>query len=435
MIKRSLAAVSLIATLLAGTLSGCAGSADDPNTITYWASNQGKSAEQDMEILHDELAQFTAQTGIQVDLEVIGWSDLLNRILGAATSGVGPDVVNLGNTWAASLQATGAFVPFDDTMMQRFGGRERFLDSSMSSTGMAGQVPTSLPLYGLSYGVFYNKKLFAEAGLAPPRTWDEFTEAAKRLTDPARNRWGLTLPGASYTENSHFAFMFARWEGVDLITENGPEFDSPGAVSAVKRYLDLMSTQKVVSPSDAEEGNTSSAAEDFTDGNAAMLIAQNSVIPTLEDNGMAADAYGVVRLPAPDPLPPGGTPALSHVAGSNVAVFADSPKREQALELVEFLTSKNIQASLNKKYGTLPVVTDAYDDPAFHTERDEVFSDVLANYSEPAPMIPTEAHFETTVGSAMRDLFAEIATGRQVTTDDVRAALADAEQKMRGTGG
>lgn len=435
MIKRSLAAVSLIATLLAGTLTGCAGSADDPNTITYWASNQGKSAEQDMEILHDELAQFTAQTGIRVNVEVIGWSDLLNRILGAATSGVGPDVVNLGNTWAASLQATGAFVPFDDTMMQRFGGRERFLDSSMSSTGMAGQVPTSLPLYGLSYGVFYNKKLFAEAGLAPPRTWDEFTDAAKRLTDPARNRWGLTLPGASYTENAHFAFMFARWEGVDLITENGPEFDSPGAVSAVQRYLDLMSTQKVVSPSDAEEGNTSSAAEDFTDGNAAMLIAQNSVIPTLEDNGMASDAYGVVRLPAPDPLPPGGTPALSHVAGSNVAVFADSPKREQALELVEFLTSKDIQAALNKKYGTLPVVTDAYDDPAFHTERDEVFSDVLAHYSEPAPMIPTEAHFETTVGSAMRDLFAEIATGRQVTTDDVRAALADAEQKMRGTGG
>ncbi|MBQ0923967.1 ABC transporter substrate-binding protein [Saccharopolyspora endophytica] len=434
MIKRSLAAVSLIAALLAGTLTGCAGSAEDPNTITYWASNQGKSAEQDMEILHDELAQFTAQTGIEVNVEVIGWSDLLNRILGAATSGVGPDVVNLGNTWAASLQATGAFVPFDDRLMQRFGGRERFLDSSMSSTGMAGQVPTSLPLYGLSYGVFYNKKLFAEAGLAPPRNWDEFLAASQRLTDPARNRWGLTIAGASYTENAHFAFMFARWEGVDLITANGPEFDSPGAVSAVQRYLDLMSTQKVVSPGDAEEGNTSSAAEDFTDGNAAMLIAQNSVIPTLEDNGMSEDAYGVVRLPAPDPLPPGGTPALSHVAGSNVAVFADSPKREQALKLVEFLTSKDVQASLNKKYGTLPVVTDAYDDPAFHTEKDEVFSDVLAHYSEPAPMIPTEAHFETTVGSAMRDLFAEIATGRQVTTDDVRAALADAEQKMRGTG-
>ncbi|MDI2028069.1 sugar ABC transporter substrate-binding protein [Saccharopolyspora sp. TS4A08] len=434
MIKRSLATVSLIAAVLAATLTGCAGSADDQNTITYWASNQGESAEQDMEVLHDDLARFTAETGIEVNVEVIGWNDLLNRILGAATSGVGPDVVNLGNTWSASLQATGAFVPFDDELMQRFGGRERFLDSSMSSTGMAGQVPTSLPLYGLSYGVFYNKKLFAEAGVAPPRDWDEFVAAAKKLTDPARNRWGLTIAGASYTENSHFAFMFARWQGVDLITRHGPDFDSPGAVSAVQRYLDLMSTQKVVSPGDAEEGTTSSAAEDFTDGNAAMLIAQNSVIPTLEDNGMSGDAYGVVRLPAPDPLPPGGTPALSHVAGSNVAVFADSPKREQALELVRFLTSKDTQASLNKKYGTLPVVTDAYDDPAFRTERDRVFSDVLANYSEPAPMIPTEAHFETTVGSAMRDLFAEIATGREVTTEDVRAALADAEQKMRGTG-
>ncbi|MCI2417842.1 sugar ABC transporter substrate-binding protein [Saccharopolyspora sp. K220] len=435
MFRRSLAALSLTAALVASALTGCAPAAEDDNTITYWASNQGKNAEQDMAILSDELAQFTAKTGIKVNVEVISWSDLLNRILGAATSGVGPDVVNLGNTWAASLQATGAFVPFDDALMDRFGGRERFLDSSMSSTGMAGQVPTSLPLYGLSYGVFYNKKLFAEAGITePPRTWQEFLDTAKRLTDPARNRWGLTIAGASYTENAHFAFMFGGQEGAHLIDAQGPNFASPGAVAGVQRYLDLMGAERVVDPDDAEEGTSPGAAEDFTDGQAAMLIAQNSIIPTLQDNGMADEDYGAVPLPMPDPLPSGGREVRSHVAGSNIAVFADSPRREQSLKLVEFLTSKEVQASLNKKYGTLPVVEDAYDDPAFHTPKNQMFSDVLANAAETMPMIPNEAQFETTVGAAMRDLFATIATGRPVDEDDVRAALAEAEQKMRGTG-
>ncbi|MER7015523.1 extracellular solute-binding protein [Saccharopolyspora sp. NPDC000359] len=434
--KRSLAAVSLIAALLTAMLTGCAPPAEDPHRITYWASNQGKSSEQDLRILGEELAKFTDRTGIEVDVEVIGWSDLLNRILGAATSGVAPDVVNLGNTWAASLQATGAFVPFDDALMDRFGGRDRFLDSSMSSAGMPGRAPSSLPLYGLSYGLFYDKARFAEAGIDPPRDWSEFLAAAKRLTDPARDRWGLTIAGASYTENAHFAFMFGRQHGTHLIDEHGTAtFTSPEAVAAVQQYIDLMGAHGVVSPDDAEEGNSSGAASDFTNGKAAMLVAQNSVIPTLQENGMPEDAYGVVPLPVPDPLPPGGKAVRSHVAGSNVAVFADSPRREQALELVEFLTSAEEQAILNDKYGTLPVVEDAYDHPAFQTPKNQVFRDVLATGSETVPMIPNEAHFETTVGAAMRDLFAEIATGRRVGTAEVRDALADAEQKMRGSGG
>ena len=65
-------------------------------------------------MLAPELKKFEKQTGIKVNLQVIGWPDLLNKILAATTSGQGPDVLNIGNTWAPSLQATGAFLPFDD---------------------------------------------------------------------------------------------------------------------------------------------------------------------------------------------------------------------------------------------------------------------------------------------------------------------------------
>ncbi|QUH01389.1 sugar ABC transporter substrate-binding protein [Saccharopolyspora erythraea] len=433
---RVLAALAMAAVLLAGALTACTAPRDE-RTLTYWASNQGASTAQDLEILRPELDKFTARTGIEVDVEVIAWSDLLNRILGAATSGVGPDVVNLGNTWSASLQATGAFVTFDDEVMRRLGGRDRFVASSMTSAGMAGREPSSVPLYGLSYGLFYNKRLFAEAGITtPPRTWAEFLDVAARLTDPARDRRGLVVAGASYTENAHFAFIFGRQHGVHFIDEQGrARFTSPRAIDAVQRYVELMSAHRVVEADDAEIGTTSEAVSEFTNGRAAMLIAQNSAIAAMRSNGMPDDAYGVAPMPVLDPLPRGGQAVRSHVAGSNIAVFADSPKREQALRLVEFLTSAEEQRILNGAYGTLPVVRDAYDDPVFRSPANETFAGVLARDAEPMPMIPAESRFETTIGAAIRDLFARAATGQPVRREDVREALADAEQKMNGSGG
>src|SRR3954447_2444218 len=148
-----------------GSGNGSAGGSSASKTLTYWASNQGRSIEQDKQVLTPELQKFQQQTGIKVNLEVIAWPDLLNRILAATSSGQGPDVLNVGNTWSASLQATGAFVNFDDTTIAKVGGKSRFIPSTLTSTGAAGKPPQFVPIYGLAYGLFYNKKLFKEAGL------------------------------------------------------------------------------------------------------------------------------------------------------------------------------------------------------------------------------------------------------------------------------
>ncbi len=44
-----------------------------------------------------------------------------------------------------------------------------------------------LPFDGESTGLFYRTDLFEAAGIAePPKTWEEFTAAAEKLTDPAK---------------------------------------------------------------------------------------------------------------------------------------------------------------------------------------------------------------------------------------------------------
>lgn len=168
------AAVTVAALLTAAT--GCGGVSTDhgggsntaPRELTYWASNQGADIAADQAALGPELKKFEEQTGIKVKLEVIPWSDLLNRILAATASGQGPDVLNIGNTWSASLQATGALLPWNSANFEAIGGKDRFVASAIGSAGAAGQDPAAVPLYSMSYALYYNKKMFQQAGVEKP---------------------------------------------------------------------------------------------------------------------------------------------------------------------------------------------------------------------------------------------------------------------------
>ena len=436
----ALAASALLAVGMAGCGGGSGneskgGGSSAPKTLTYWASNQGRSIEQDKQVLGPELQKFQQQTGIKVNLEVIGWPDLLNRILAATSSGQGPDVLNVGNTWSASLQATGAFVDFDDATMAKVGGKSRFIPATLTSTGAAGKPPQFVPIYGLAYGLFYNKKLFEEAGISgPPRTWQQLVDDAKKLTKPDKKQYGVAIEGASYTEGAHFAFIFGEQQGAKLFQGGNPGFDSPQMVAGVKQYLDLLTTQKVVNPSNAEYINDSQYLKDLATNKAGMLMIQSFATQGLKENGMKDDDFGVAPIPLPDPLPPGGRRVTSHVAGINIGVFKNSKNTDGALKLVNFLTSPAEQKILNRKYGTLPVAQEAYRDPAFQTPATKTFQQVLAGTAVTMPMIPEEAQFETLVGNSVKELIADAAAGKPVTEQTIKDKLTAANKKMQSGG-
>lgn len=426
-----LAALLLVLGLSAGCGSGSSSSSG--KTLTYWASNQSTSLDADQKILRPELDKFEQRTGIHVNLEVIPWPDLLNRILAATTSGQGPDVLNIGNTWSASLQATGALVPFDDATLAKVGGRDKFIASSMASTGAAGQPPSSVPLYGLAYGLFYNKKIFDDAHLQPPQTWPQLLDVAKQLTDASKGQWGVGIEGASYTEGAHFAFMFGQQQGAQLFNGDQPRFDSPQMVAAVKQYVDLIS-DGVVNPSDAEHLNDVDMDSEFASGTAAMIMQQNNATATLKSDGMDESQYGVVPIPAVDPLPPGGKPIATHVAGINIAAFANSSNPDGALQFINFMTSSEEQKILNAAYGSLPVLNDAYSDPQFSTPLISTFRQVLAERAAPMPQIAQESQFETLIGTAVKDLLAQAASGQKVDDNAIKAKLTTANQQMQAGG-
>ncbi|WP_327435484.1 sugar ABC transporter substrate-binding protein [Streptomyces sp. NBC_01201] len=433
---RAAAAITLALSVAAG-VTGCGGGAssdggsnESPRTLTYWASNQGPSIEADKKILTPELKKFEKETGIKVKLEVVPWADLLNRILAATTSGQGPDVLNIGNTWSASLQATGALLPWDDENFEAIGGRDRFIDSAVASAGKEGEPPAAVPLYSLSYALYYNKKMFADAGItAPPATWDQLVEDGRKLSKDGK--WALGAEGSNLSNNIHQTFVLGQQHGADFFDEEGKaDFTSDGAVAAVKQYVDFMAKDKIVAPGNAEYAQNQSLT-DFAKGRTAMVLWQ-AAATTFAAQGMKPEDWGVAPVPVPAGAPGAGKQTNSMVAGINMAVFRNTRNIDGAKKFVKFMTSDEEQKILCKTYGSIPPVKAAQSDPAFAAPELKVLRDTLATSAAPLPQVPNESQFETAVGTAVKELFADAAAGTPVTTESVRARLEKAQQTMQG---
>ncbi|MFJ2645401.1 ABC transporter substrate-binding protein [Streptomyces sp. NPDC087420] len=430
---RAAAAVTIVSAL-AAAVTGCGGgsseggSNESPKTLTYWASNQGPSIEADKKILTPELAKFEKQTGIKVKLEVVPWSDLLNRILAATSSGKGPDVLNIGNTWSASLQATGALLPWDTKNFDAIGGRDRFVDSAVASAGAEGKDPSAVPLYSLAYALYYNKAMFKDAGIEkPPATWDELVADGKKISKDGK--WALGAEGGNLSNNIHQVFALGKQHGADFFDKDGkPTFTSDGAVAAVKQYVDFMAKDKIVAPGNAEYAQNQSL-QDFAKGKTAMVLWQ-AAASTFASQGMKPEDWGVAPVPVQSGVPGTGEQTNSMVAGINIAVFNNTKNIDGAKKFVKFMTSDAEQTLLNKTYGSVPPVKAAQQDPAFGASDVKVLRDTLGTSAAPLPQVANESQFETTVGTAVKGLWADAAAGKPVTTESVKAALTKAQQQM-----
>jgi len=285
----------------------------------------------------------------------------------------------------------------------------------------------------LSYSLFYNKAMFKAAGIQqPPATWSEFIQDAQKLTIPKTGQWGVAIEGGSITENAHWAFILSQQQGGSLFNQkNVPTFDSAQNVKAIQLYADLIAKYKVASPQDVEYSTGTQAPADFANGKAAMMVFQAGTIGTLTSDGMKPSDYGIAQVPVLDPLPPGGKAIESHVAGINISIFKDTQHKAASLAFVKFMTSTAEQIKLNKLFSSLPVVKDAYSDPAFQTPQMQTFETILAQHAAPMPLIPQEGQMETVMGGTVKQILALASSGQSVSTSAIQAQLTAANETMK----
>jgi hypothetical protein len=154
------------------------------------------------------------------------YKDSIAKALTAHRSGNPPDLAVLFAVDMYTLIDADAIVPFDE-LVDPAGGKawlQDFHPALMSNSRAAGKT-WGIPFQRSTILLYWNKKMFREAGLdpeRPPQTWAEMADFARKLTrrDAAGNvtRWGLQIPSSG----------FPYWLFQGLVTANGTSLMNAG---------------------------------------------------------------------------------------------------------------------------------------------------------------------------------------------------------------
>jgi multiple sugar transport system substrate-binding protein len=251
---------------------------------------------------HQEIiARFEeANPDILIQLEAVAGRDYYTRLLTQIAAGDAPDILQIGDDAVPMFVDKGGLMPLDD-----FISGDYPLDPSiyLPGTFAPGQYKGQqwcLPKDFSPMAVYYNKKLFDEAGVDYPTedwTWDDMLAVAQELTDEEKGTWGIQLP-ANWTTG------FEYWVGAAggrLISEDGAQYvghmDSPETIKAVQFYADLYNKYKVAPPP-ADLNLWGGGNAEFGNGKAAMRLFGRWPQAGYKDNPNVD--LGVVPPPAGD---------------------------------------------------------------------------------------------------------------------------------------
>jgi multiple sugar transport system substrate-binding protein len=270
-----------------------------------------------------------ANDDIVVEYRAIPFDDLVNETLRAFATGNAPDIVSFDNPDFALFSSRGAMLDITDRIANSSVIKaDNYFAGPLNSVSWDGKL-FGIPKYTDTIGVFYNKDLFAKAGITePPKTWAQLTEYAEKLTDPANNVYGATF-SARAGEEGTFQFL-------PIIQMSGGGYDHVNTDGAAE-VLDLW--KKMVDNGWASKDVLSLGQWDstgtFNSGNAAMAISG-----PWEVDRMVEDAkfdWGVALLPT---ITEGGERS-SALGGFDWGIMSTTKHPDEAFRALEYFASQD----------------------------------------------------------------------------------------------
>src|SRR3954471_6605695 len=134
------------------------------STVTMWVMNNGPKPVADTERI---LQPFEQQTGVKVNVKLVGWDVQFDRIKNAAVSGAGPDITQAGTTQVPFFAALGGFQDLTDKVSQ-IGGKDAYAPGIWNTTQVEGQPGTwAVPWFTEARSIYYRKDVLEKAGVDP----------------------------------------------------------------------------------------------------------------------------------------------------------------------------------------------------------------------------------------------------------------------------
>jgi multiple sugar transport system substrate-binding protein len=286
-----------------------------------------------------------ANPGTDIQIEVVPWDVLLQKLTTDISAGANADLSIIGTRWLVDFVNEGIAAPLDDYMTDEF--RARFIDVFLTPSVFDGQT-YGLPIAASARAMYYNQDLFEQAGLdGPPDTWEELAEAAAAIDALGPDIAGFGMQGAQIETDVYFYYAFWAFGG-ELVEEDGTSgLDTPAGYQAARLYRDLIESGAT------QDGVTSMTREDvqnlFKEGRVGMMITA-PFLATQIRNEVPDLNFGVAAIPAG----PDGQRGTYGVTDS-IILFENSQAKDTAFAFLDFLFTTDWRVRFTQGEGFLPV--------------------------------------------------------------------------------
>jgi len=304
------------------------GSSKGSVTLAIWESIQEPG-------LREICDDFTAETGIKVDIQVTPWEQYWTMLEAGATGEALPDVFWMHTKEAERYMSSDLLLKLDEQIeaSDKIDLNNYYQDivNMYNHGGSQYAVPKDIDTIAL----WYNKTYFDEAGLEYPDdtwTWTDLKEAAEKLTTD--EHYGFVTRIANNQENW---YNLVYGLGGNIISEDlkTSGYDNPKTIEAIQYFADFAING--TSP-DQTATSENTAAALFESGTAAMSLQGSWMLGSLIANEYIQENAAVAIIPMADD----GT-RVSIYNGLGYAAAANTDQPDEAWALMEYLGSEKAQ--------------------------------------------------------------------------------------------
>lgn len=350
-----------------------------------------------------------ANPDIKIEAENIPWNSYYDNLYTSIIGGNAPDAAMVKLFAQPRLVEMEALEPLDE-QIDGWTGKSDLLDNLLELNKASDGKQYYLPIQYVVLYLYYRADMFKEAGLEPPKTCEDFRNAAIKLTD-APHRYGFGLRGGKAGWDHWGAFVLSQ--SGDLQAGGLLE---PDAVAANQWIVDLFQKDKVIPPSAPNDGFQEIIAA-LKGGKTAMTIhhigSSNDLVKALGDKISAV------------PVPECGGKRWTSYGDESLAIFSASEVKEAAWKWISFLAEAENNISFNRATGQMTVTKSGSEQWNLHERR---FVEATVDSLPFAHTLPQTEGTSEFVNTAWQIAMQRALTG-QMTSEEMMVELDKLFQK------
>ena len=380
--KRIVALCLAIVLLLSFTMGVLA---EDKVTLTF--AETMTSPERTL-VLENAIKAFeAAHPGITVELVSPPYESAETKVASMLAAGQEVDIVEIRDNSVGAWINNGFLYKLDD-LVAGWDGKDQLVDAALLAGSSMGDATYFIPQYLYVKALMVRTDILEKLGVTEmPKTTDEFLAVCKQITDPASGQYAFALRGIGSpckTTDIMFAteIPVLRLDNFYL-TEDGTFFlDTDGGRKALKDYYELFTE---ACPPDSVNWGYNDQINGFVSGITPFLVQDPDAVGSVMGS-LSPDQYTAI----PMPLGASGTRYLDY-GYAGLAVAANSAHPEEAFELIKYMISAEVNASICEFYGALPVNKGAYEASAmFELPVYKAWADEMADEATVFTKFPLE---------------------------------------------